>query len=66
MLDHNCRESIRLSVLVLSNPRNKFVGMQTDGEGIIGEVRKLCADNPSMLLINATAAIYARMGTPPK
>ena len=47
----------------LANERNKFVGEQTDGEGILGEVRKVCTDNPSMLLINATASVYVKMAT---
>lgn len=52
------------SAMNLANDRNKFVGTQTDGEGIVGEVLKVCTENPSMLLINAAAAVYIKMATP--
>lgn len=36
-------------------------GRSTDGDGIVGEVKKLCADEPSTPLIAATIRVYDRM-----
>ena len=37
------------------------VGQYTDGEGIIAEVRKVCATRPSRTLVNATFTAYSEM-----
>lgn len=37
------------------------VGASTDGEGFVGEVRKVCADEPSMMLFLAADRVYLRM-----
>ena len=39
----------------------RTVGQHTDGEGIIAEVRKVCAARPSMVLLNATFTVYSEM-----
>jgi hypothetical protein len=49
------------SGLNLANART--VGQHTDGEGIIAEVRKVCATRPSMTLVNATFAAYSEMAS---
>jgi hypothetical protein len=39
----------------------RTVGQHTDGEGIITEVRKVCASRPSMTLAGATFTVYSEM-----
>jgi hypothetical protein len=41
----------------------RTVGQHTDGEGIITEVRKVCATRPSMTLAGATFAVYSQMAS---
>jgi hypothetical protein len=41
----------------------RTVGQHTDGEGIIAEVRKVCAARPSMALLNATFTSYSEMAS---
>ena len=49
------------SGLNLANART--VGQHTDGEGIIAEVRKVCATQPSMTLVKATFSAYSEMAS---
>src|SRR5262245_44427837 len=49
------------SGLNLANART--VGQHTDGEGIIAEVRKVCATRPSMTLVSATFTVYSEMAS---
>ena len=49
------------SGLNLANART--VGQHTDGEGIITEVRKVCATRPSRTLANATFTAYSEMAS---
>jgi hypothetical protein len=41
-----------------TNPRNRYVGAVIDFEGRIGEVEKICRDNPSMWLADAAWMAY--------
>jgi hypothetical protein len=34
--------------------------IRVDGQGIVGEVKKLCIDNPSMMIAEATMKTYIR------
>lgn len=34
--------------------------LQTDGAGVVGEVKKLCNENPSMRLVEANSKTYLR------
>jgi hypothetical protein len=43
------------------NSDNHFIGAQTDGPGIIAEVKKICNERPSNLLSFATIATYDAM-----
>jgi hypothetical protein len=38
--------------------KSRRVGSQSDGNGIIAEIEKLCRDQPSMSLISAVGKIY--------
>src|SRR5215475_5353320 len=49
------------SGLNLANART--IGQHTDGEGIIAEVRKVCATQPSMTLVKATFSAYSKMAS---
>lgn len=40
------------------NTTRRFVGASSDGEGIIGEVKKACAERPSGSLSSAVSAAY--------
>ena len=42
-------------------PGQELVGQSTDGEGIIGEVKLMCQQNPSMRLFFAVRSIHSRM-----
>lgn len=42
----------------------RMVGQHTDFDGIMGEIRLLCAERPSMSLLAATNEIYNRMRGP--
>src|SRR5262249_47191140 len=39
----------------------RTVGQHTDGEGIITEMRKVCASRPSMTLAGVTFTVYSEM-----
>ena len=41
----------------------RTVGQHTDGEGIIAEVRKVCATQPSMTLVKATFTASSEMAS---
>jgi hypothetical protein len=41
----------------------RTVGQHTDGEGMIAEVRKVCASRPSMTLAGATFTAYSEMAS---
>ncbi|UIN38394.1 hypothetical protein [Methylobacterium oryzae] len=43
---------------VLNRHEHHLVGSKTDGMGIIGEVKKACAEAPSQLLVNAVLEAY--------
>lgn len=38
-----------------------LTGLNTDPNGIIGEIEKLCRDQPSMLFISAVGKVYVDM-----
>lgn len=46
------------SGLNLFNEKNKLIGMHSDWEGIIGEIKKLCLSQPSSLLATAAGNVY--------
>ena len=37
------------------------VGSSTDSEGIIGEIKRVCQSEPTLLLINAAGRVYVEM-----
>ena len=43
---------------VLNRHDHHLVGAKTDGMGIIGEVKKVCTDEPSKLLVDAVLVAY--------
>jgi hypothetical protein len=43
------------------NNQNHTVGSKTDGEGIIGEVKRVCDSRPSISLSNAVLSVYTAM-----
>jgi hypothetical protein len=43
------------------NAATHQVGITTDPEGIIGEVKKLCQDQPSLSLFQAVGLVYSDM-----
>ena len=45
----------------MQNGSNGRVGATTDSEGIIGEIRRVCQAEPSLLLINAAGRVYVEM-----
>jgi len=45
----------------MQNGSNGRVGSSTDSEGIIGEIRRVCQVEPSLLLINAAGRVYVEM-----
>ena len=45
----------------MQNAARGQVGSSTDSEGIIGEIRRMCLAEPSLLLINAAARVYVEM-----
>ena len=45
----------------LNQANARTVGQHTNGEGIIAEVRKVCATRPSMTLAGATFTAYSGM-----
>jgi hypothetical protein len=45
----------------MQNGGNGQVGSSTDSEGIIGEIKRICQAEPSLLLINVAARIYVEM-----
>lgn len=45
----------------MQNSSNARVGSSTDSEGIIGEIRRVCQAEPSLLLINAAGRVYVEM-----
>ena len=49
------------SGLNVANART--IGQHTDGEGIIAEVRKVCATQPSKTLVTATFTAYSEMAS---
>jgi len=38
---------------------NHTVGATTDGDGIVGEVKKVCKEHPSFTLFQATGLVYS-------
>lgn len=40
------------------NDVNHLVGRTTDGEGVLGEIKKLCRESPSMLMAKAVAETW--------
>jgi hypothetical protein len=40
--------------------RNKLVGMHSDWEGIVGDIKKLCLSQPSTLLATAAGTVYGQ------
>jgi hypothetical protein len=47
----------------LNHANARKVGQHTNGEGIIAEVRKVCATRPSMTLVSATFTVYSEMAS---
>ena len=45
----------------MQNGTNGRVGASTDSEGVIGEIRRVCQAEPSLLLINAAGRVYVAM-----
>ena len=45
----------------MQNGSNGRVGSSTDSDGIIGEIKRVCQAEPSLLLINAAGRIYVEM-----
>jgi hypothetical protein len=45
----------------LNHAKARTVGQHTNGEGIIAEVRKVCAARPSMTLVGAAFTGYSEM-----
>ena len=45
----------------MQNGARGQVGSSTDSEGIIGEIRRACQAEPSLLLITAAARVYVEM-----
>src|SRR5262245_6128010 len=45
----------------MQNADHSRVGSSTDSEGIIGEIRRVCQAEPSLLLINAAGRVYVEM-----
>jgi hypothetical protein len=45
----------------LNHAKTRMVGQQINGEGIIAEVRKVCAVRPSMTLVGAAFTAYSEM-----
>jgi hypothetical protein len=45
----------------IQNAGNARVGSSTDSEGIIGEIKRVCQAEPSLLLINAAGRVYVEM-----
>ena len=45
----------------MQNGDNGRVGSSTDSEGIIGEVKRICAGEPSLQLITAAGRVYVEM-----
>jgi hypothetical protein len=45
----------------LNHAKARMVGQHTNGEGIIAEVRKVCAGRPSMTLVGAAFTAYSEM-----
>ena len=45
----------------MQNASNGRVGSSTDSEGIIGEIKRVCEMEPSLLLINAAGRVYVEM-----
>jgi hypothetical protein len=43
------------------NTVNHNVGIDTDAQGIIGEVRKICVERPSLTLLKASGTAYLNM-----
>lgn len=44
-----------------ANPQGRTVGRSTDADGLIGEVRKVCEEQPSMKLIDAATQAYVKL-----
>jgi hypothetical protein len=40
------------------NNKDHMVGSKTDANGIVAEVKKVCAEHPSMSVSDATLAVY--------
>ena len=47
----------------LNHANARTVGQHTNGEGIIAEVRRVCAARPSMTLAGATFTAYSEMAS---
>jgi hypothetical protein len=45
----------------MQNGANGRVGSSTDSEGVIGEIRRVCVAEPTLLLITAAGRIYVEM-----
>lgn len=45
----------------LNHAKTRMVGQHTNGQGIIAEVRKVCAVRPSMTLVGAAFTAYSEM-----
>lgn len=45
----------------LKNPKSNIVGVNSDGNGILGEVRNYCVQKPSAMLLEAVNVTYSRM-----
>jgi|ERR1700730_8191266 hypothetical protein len=49
------------SGLNAASQTNRMVGQNTDSDGIIGEIQKVCEAEPSMALITATDRVYRKL-----
>jgi hypothetical protein len=45
----------------MQNGPNGRVGSSSDSEGIIGEIKRVCQAEPSLLLISAAGRVYVEM-----
>lgn len=45
----------------MQNGSNGRVGSSTDSEGVIGEIKRVCQAQPSLLLITAAGQVYVQM-----
>jgi len=45
----------------MQNGPNGRVGSSSDSEGIIGEIKRVCQAEPSLLLINVAGRVYVEM-----